>query len=119
MSLIGHVVLVVEDEYYLADDVAVALNRLGATVIGPVPTVAEARERLARADRIDLAVLDINLQGEAIYPFADDLSDRGIRFVFATGYDTAVLPERFRDTPRWQKPFDPQGLAAALAEPPR
>ncbi|ORE90581.1 response regulator [Aurantimonas sp. 22II-16-19i] len=115
-GLLGKRVLVVEDEYYIAKDITDALEKLGARVIGPVGTKEEAMERLRETEVVDLAVLDINLHGEAIYSVADELSRRAIPYVFATGYDPTAIPEAYRDRPRWQKPFDPDELAGELVE---
>lgn len=112
-SLAHRRVLVVEDEYFIADDMARALQSLGAEVVGPAPTLDKALALLA-AERVDAAVLDINLRGETVFPVADALRERGVRFVFATGYDPSVVPPEYRDVPRWEKPFDPQVLAAML-----
>src|SRR5687767_11352289 len=92
--------LVVEDEYYIADDIAQALWRLGAEVIGPAADRDEAVSFLEAATRIDGAVLDINLHGQPIYPVADLLRARGVPIVFATGYGAAAIPERFEEVPR-------------------
>ena len=113
-GLSGRRVLVVEDEYFIADDIARALGRLGAEVVGPVPDRDEALALLSSGERIDLAVLDINLHGETVHPVADALQDRGVPFVFATGYDQSVVPDRHQDAPRWEKPFDPTVLVRAL-----
>ena len=112
----GLTVLVVEDEYYVADDLRRALERLGARVAGPVPSHAEAWEKLSGKTKIDLAVLDVNLRGEEVYDLADELARRKIPLIFATGYDEALIPERFQDFPRWQKPFDPNVLARSLSD---
>src|SRR3712207_6367004 len=101
-------VLVVEDEFYIADEMALALQKLGAEVVGPVPTKDKALALLASEERIDAAILDINLKGQAVYPVADALAERGVPFVFATGYDQAAVPPptrrfragRSRSTPR-------------------
>jgi CheY-like chemotaxis protein len=106
--------LVVEDEYYIADDIAQALRRLGAEVIGPAADRDEAVSFLEAATRIDGAVLDINLHGQPIYPVADLLRARGVPIVFATGYGAAAIPERFEEVPRWEKPFDTDRLARTL-----
>ncbi len=113
-TLAGRRVLVVEDEYFIADDIARALRKLGAEVIGPLPSRDEALDAFSSQGRIDAAVLDINLRGEVIYPLADALRQRGVPFVFATGYDAASIPEPYRCVARWEKPFDPHALAAAL-----
>ena len=104
-SLSGRRVLVVEDEFFLADDLAQAVAQLGAE---------EALALLAAAGKVDLAVLDINLEDEAVFPVADVLAEQGVPFLFATGYDQASIPARYQHVPRWEKPFDPQSLAQVL-----
>src|ERR687884_246780 len=84
-------VLVVEDEYFVADDIARMLKKAGAEVLGPVPTRDEALGLLRTAERVDAAVLDINLRGEMVYPVADALRERGVPFIFATGYDQSSV----------------------------
>ncbi len=106
--------LVVEDEYYIADDIARALQRLGAEVIGPAADRDEAMNLLAAAARVDGAVLDINLHGQAVYPVADALRARGVPFVFATGYGASAILPGYEGVPRWEKPFAADGLARAL-----
>jgi len=105
---------VVEDEFFVADDLVQALTRLGAEVLGPVATREEALELVATAGLIDLAVLDINLEDEAVFPVADLLSEQGVPFLFATGYDQAAIPAQYQQVLRWEKPFNPQTLAQAL-----
>jgi CheY-like chemotaxis protein len=107
-------ILVVEDEYFVADDLSRALSRAGMEVVGPVSEAGAALALLDRHGNIDGAVLDINLKGELIYPVADVLSARGVPFVFATGYDRTALPARFDGLPRWEKPFDVQQVVAAI-----
>ena len=111
--LAGRRVLVVEDEYFIADDIARALRKFGAEVIGPLASRDEALAASASGG-IDAAALDINLRDEAVYPVADALRERNIPFVFATGYDAASIPEPYRGIPRWEKPFDPHTLVSAL-----
>ncbi|KMO10860.1 response regulator [Methylobacterium platani] len=106
-------VLVVEDEYFIADDISRALIRHGAEVVGPVPTVEEAR-RLLSSHRLDLAVLDINLRGELVYPLVAELNRRGVPMVFATGYDAVAIPAKYGAIPSWSKPFDYEALAGML-----
>ena len=113
-DLAGCRVLLVEDEYYLADDLKRAASQLGAEVIGPAPTCAEALALLDRTARIDLAVLDINLRGESVYDVADVLEARGVPFVFATGYEATTIPDRFAHVPYWTKPVDPGDLLRSL-----
>lgn len=112
-ALAGRQVLVVEDEYFQADDVAQALRKLGAQVMGPVATVQEALALLAN-EPVDVAVLDINLRGDPVYPVVDVLQAEGVPFVFATGYGEAAIPPSLRDIPRWQKPYRLDDLVKAL-----
>jgi DNA-binding response OmpR family regulator len=106
-------ILIVEDEYYLAADLADALAARGAEVVGPVATLAEATRAIAQSPP-DRAVLDVNLRGEMSFPIADRLEAAGIPYVIATGYSQGSLPERFRDKPRLEKPFRPERLAEML-----
>ena len=105
-SLRGERVLVVEDEYMLAQDLREDLERRGATVIGPVPTVAEALDLLGRSPAPSMAILDINLQGEMSYPVAEALRASGIPFLFATGYEPWAIPDGYADVPRADKPIE-------------
>ena len=109
-------VLVVEDEYFLADDIARSLQTVGAEVIGPVGTQADALAEMEKPESFHAAVLDVNLNGDPVFPVANALRARGIPFVFATGYEGAALPEAYRDIPVWQKPFEPEDLAKALPQ---
>lgn len=109
-QLTGARVLVIEDEYLLADDARTALIDLGAEVLGPVPTAQEASEVIASHPRIDAALLDINLRGRKAFDVADLLQARGIPFAFVTGYDRESLPQRFSDAISLQKPLRPEQL---------
>lgn len=104
-SLRGRVVLIVEDEFYLADDLASALAGIGAKVLGPFGRVEEARRLLEGDQAVDLAILDIDLFGDRVFPVADLLRARHTPFLFATGYDQEIIPQRFSDVPRLEKPF--------------
>lgn len=63
---------------------------------------------------LDGAILDVNLAGEKVFPLADELRARGVRFVFSTGYDEWALPDAYKDMPRCEKPIDMPRLARAL-----
>jgi len=110
----GRRILVVEDEYLLADDLSRMLADAGAEVLGPVPSVREALVLIDAAPPIDGAVLDVNLRGEMVFPVAHSLQDRGIPFAFATGYDAWALPEQFSTSPRMDKPLKMDALIALL-----
>jgi DNA-binding response OmpR family regulator len=106
-------VLVVEDEAMIAMLVEDMVLDFGSEVVGPIAWMEEALS-LARDAELDAAILDINVSGAVIFPVADVLRERGIPFVFATGYDATGLPVRFRDSPALQKPFGYETLAKAL-----
>jgi CheY-like chemotaxis protein len=114
-DLSGLRVLVVEDEFFIADDLLQALQEQGAQVLGPVQTKGQALALLSGSEQIDFAVLDVNLHGETDFCVADALSARGIPFVMATGYTRETLPPRFRHVPYWEKPYDPTALARSLS----
>ena len=113
-ELLGRRVLVVEDEFVIADDLANALRRIGAVVVGPASSVAKARALLQAQAQVDVAILDIKLRCETVFALADTLRAAGVLVVFATGYDRTALPERFQDLPHWEKPFDFRALARIL-----
>ena len=77
--------MLVEDEAIIALDLAALLTDLGAVVVGAAHCVANALE-LLNEGKIDCAVLDINLDGEPVYPVARALETRRIPFVFVTSY---------------------------------
>jgi CheY-like chemotaxis protein len=110
----GMRVLLVEDEYLLADHLADVLGALGATPVGPAGSVVHALQLIDRAGRIDGAILDVELDGERVYPVADALRERGIPFVFSTGYGGDALPERFRDMPVMDKLVTMKHVRGAL-----
>ena len=94
----------------LAEDLREELERQGAEVMGPVPTVAEALELLRQAPAPHMAILDINLGGEMVYPVADALRARGIPFLFATGYEPWSILEAYANVPRMEKPVELRSL---------
>ncbi len=110
----GRHILVVEDEYFIAADITDSLRAAGAKVLGPVPSVDDAANMIQSETGIDAAVLDINLRGDMVFPIADALLERGIPFAFATGYDEWMVPPRFSDAPRLQKPLKGDHIAAVL-----
>lgn len=108
-------VLIVEDEYLIMDEVKRIIESAGGIVVGAHGNLDDdVFERSAISS--DIAMLDINIRGKMIYPFADVLRERGVPFIFATGYDFDGIPEKFSSVPRIQKPFDPHELVNALAD---
>jgi CheY-like chemotaxis protein len=90
------------------------LEEMGCKVVASVPRLLRALDLAARLD-FDLAVLDINLAGEVVYPLAFRLAERRIPFLFSTGYSTADLPPELRDRPVVRKPVVPANLKRAVA----
>ncbi|MGH6665283.1 MAG: response regulator [Pseudolabrys sp.] len=106
-------ILVVEDEYLISMLLEDMLADLGFEVAAAVGTIAEASDVAANGD-INAAVLDVNLDGQEIYPVAAILAKRGLPFVFVTGYGERSLPEPYRDRPALQKPFQIEQLKTTL-----
>jgi CheY-like chemotaxis protein len=114
-SLEGRCLLVVEDEYMIAIDLVSFLEDLGADVIGPAGSVNEGLELVEQhGRRLDIALLDVNLRGELVFPVADALAAHGVPIVFTTGYDAMVLPEPYGRACRCDKPVNKHGLAKLL-----
>jgi DNA-binding response OmpR family regulator len=112
-QLEGYRVLVVEDDYFVAQDLCSMLRARGASVVGPARNISVGRE-LANAHRPDCALLDINLHGEYAFDLAEELQMRGVRTVFTTGYDTSFIPPRLRHTACLQKPVDANALVQSI-----
>jgi CheY-like chemotaxis protein len=107
-------VLIVEDELVIAMELENLLRGLGCIVLGPAPTVRAALRTLA-AERPDVAVLDVNLQGERVTLVAEALREQGVPFVLVTGYGSERLHEEaLQDAPHLRKPVEANELARAL-----
>jgi len=106
----GRSVLVIEDEYFLADDLRKELESRGAKVVGPIADFGSAQEQVAHDD-FDVAVIDIKLGCQLAWSIADVLMRKNIPFGFFTGYGAGAIPQRFRHIKRWQKPCDMSKLA--------
>jgi CheY-like chemotaxis protein len=107
-------VLVLEDQFLIGIEIEGMLARLGCIVVGPAPTVARALSLLAR-DRVDFAILDVNLGRERSTPVAEALRARGVPFALSTGYEGGQLPENaFRDAQHLGKPIDFHLLAETI-----
>jgi CheY-like chemotaxis protein len=112
--LSGKRILVVEDEFMIAEGLTGTLEQCGVEVVGPAPTVEAALALATTEDPLDCAILDINLRGQMSYRIADALRERGIPFVFATGYDAHAIPERHSHIVRCEKPISSTVLIHAL-----
>lgn len=116
ISLQNRFILLVEDEYLLADEILTGLSDAGAIVVGPAATVETAMNLTVDADSLDAAILDINLRDELVYPLADALTIRGVPFIFTTGYHASAIPARFRNVTRYHKPVGREQLMGAIAD---
>ena len=108
-------ILLVEDDYLIADALAEALRACGAHVFGPIANVEDALQSVSRIGGLEAVILDVNLGGERSYAVADAVRDRNIPLVFVTGYDRDLLPTRFAQVPHCLKPVDLDALAGILA----
>jgi CheY-like chemotaxis protein len=106
-------ILVVEDEYLIRMLLEDMLAELGFEVAAAVGSIAEAQQH-AKSGAFQAAILDVNVDGQEIFPVADLLAERGLPFVFVTGYGENSLPERFRGRPSLQKPFQAERLKTML-----
>ena len=105
----GNRVMVVEDEALVAMVVSDAMTELGYQVVGPFSRPPDAIAAVRDTD-IAAAILDINLAGTLVYPVAEELTLRGIPFVFVTGYGIESIDKRFSDIPVLQKPIERETL---------
>lgn len=110
----GRRILVVEDEFFIAEELRYALEEAGAQVVGPVATVGAALAIVRSAEPLDGATLDMTLGRERSYEVARALKDRAVPFVILSGYGERGLPEELLQVPRCQKPFDFRKLVRAL-----
>jgi CheY-like chemotaxis protein len=106
-------VFVVEDEFAVLLLIEDMLSELECELVGSTSRVAEAI-RMLRDCSPDVAVLDVNVAGEPVYPVAEYLAGRDVPVVFSTGYGDGSLGERWRSRPVLQKPYVLDQLAAAL-----
>ncbi len=109
-------VLIVEDEALVAMLLEDMLIDAGYAVAGTASAISQALEFVASAAAdFDVAILDVNLRGQPIFPVAEALAEAGKPFVFATGYGAGSLPEAWRDRPTLQKPFGAGDVERVLA----
>jgi CheY-like chemotaxis protein len=106
-------VLVVEDELMIRMLLEGMLTDLGHTIAAEAGSIAEALKLVEQTD-FDVALLDVNLNGQPITPVVEVLVARGLPFVFASGYGQSGVPEPYRASPILQKPFQLEALAQAI-----
>jgi CheY-like chemotaxis protein len=116
VSLEGLSVLIVEDNFLLAEVTKGLLEESGCRVVGPVGRL-ESGLKLAQDEQLDGALLDINLHGEYSFAIAEVLRERGVPFMFVTGYeDQSIVPSSLRSATRLDKPVADEELIDSLAE---
>ena len=108
-------VLVVEDEMMIAMLIEDMLDEFGCELVGPATNVPRALELIGK-EIVDVAVLDLNLDGKDTYAIADALRQNNVPFIFATGYGSTGMRPEYGDRPVLQKPFQAKDLETALAE---
>lgn len=111
--LTGRFVLIVEDEMILSLALEQSMFDLGCETVGIAATVDQALE-LIDSNTFDAATVDVNLNGVESFPVADALVQRGVPFVFMTGYARSRLEGRYSSQPLLRKPFKEADLEAVM-----
>lgn len=110
----GAKLMIVEDEFLIGEDLAHGPRKEGIGVLGPYNSIAGAIEALSGNEPIGAAILDLNIRGRVAFDLAEKLNERNIPFIFYTGYDSVIIPEKFRQIGRVRKPADWQVIKRAL-----
>ncbi|SFS81237.1 response regulator [Brevundimonas viscosa] len=113
-ALAGRRILVVEDESLVAMLLETILEDMGCTPVGPAATVDDGLALATDGERLDAALLDVNVAGRQVFPVAEILQRNGVPFVFSTGYGEGGLPDQWRGHPTIQKPFTEAAVRDAL-----
>lgn len=108
-------VLIVEDEELIGMLLEEMLINRGFEVVGRATTLEQSHTMVSCA-QVDVALLDISLHGQPVFPVAQELRLRNIPIVFTTGYGAAGLPSEWRDYPVFCKPYNMQELTVTLAQ---
>ena len=115
-ALNGRWILIVEDDCVTAMDLAETLSAAGAQIVGPAGNIATALELLQRRPQLDIALLDIEVEGSFVFDIADELMKREVPIVFTTGYERSEIPPRFHAARHCEKPVGIAAIARALGE---
>ena len=108
-------VLVVEDEFLVAQELSRIVERAGYSVVGPADSLDATRKVLTQ-QKVDLALLDIKLRGELVFPIAEYLEAIDLPYIFVTGRSPSSLPVEYRHRPLVQKPYNAALLLALIEE---
>lgn len=112
--LAGRRVLIVEDESLVAMLLETILEDMGCIPVGPASNIDDGMAMATDGQDLDAALLDVNVAGRQVFPVAQALKDRGIPFVFSTGYGESGLPDEWRGQATLQKPFTEAAVRDAL-----
>jgi CheY-like chemotaxis protein len=115
-DLHGIRVLVIEDEPIIGLMFEDVLLELGCRVVGPASNLQQAFDIVHSADGIDVAILDVKLGKQSVYPIARELADRGIPLVFSTGMGAEGLPPEWRGCSAIPKPATIRTVAEGLRQ---
>jgi len=110
----GRHILIVEDEFLIAEDLDERFTELGADVVGPAASVDYALDLIGSTPRLDGALVDVNLGGKLAYPVMDALDARNVPFVLMSGYEDRLLRKRYPRAQSCQKPYEFAELKRAL-----
>ena len=108
-------ILIVEDEWLIAEDYASVLRGAGHSIVGPCATVETALSTI-KENPVELALLDMELIGETSFPVAQCLRERNIPFAFLSGHGMRDLPPAMRDQQILPKPIEHAALLAAVEQ---
>jgi CheY-like chemotaxis protein len=106
-------ILVVEDENFQAMAMSWMIEDAGHSIVGPEASVEATRKVLAQ-QRIDLALLDVLLGGETVFPVLGLLDSLRTPFIFVTSYSPAALPAEYQARPLIPKPYKPEALVSFI-----
>jgi DNA-binding response OmpR family regulator len=107
-------ILIVEDEFLVAIDLADALRTMGFCPLGPAGSL-DAANKVMASEVLDGALLDISLQGESVFPFARECLRRKLPIAFVTAYSLDDIPEDLRHIPQLDKPWTGKQLRNLMA----
>jgi len=114
LPLSGRKILVIEDESLVAMLLETILEDMGCETVGPISNIDEALSVIADGTAFDGALLDVNVAGREVFPVAEVLKEKGVPFVFSTGYGEGGLPPEWRGQATIQKPFTEATVCDAL-----
>lgn len=114
-SWIGNRILIVEDDYFIASQMATNLAKEGIVIVGPSANVEGALAQIAETPTIAGAILGVKLGDELVFSVADELERRAIPFVFATGFEPDVIPKRHASKIVLRKPVEERSILKALS----